>query len=136
MERRAHGRARARGGGARAGALSARIAGAVGLDAAAHCAKQCIQILGGIGFTWEHDAHLYLKRAMANLQLVAGGDVGGLEHDVASLAVAGARRDLAADLPPEAESLRERDPRRRGRGGGRRRCRRPRSGAPRWPRRG
>ena len=26
-------------------------------------AKQCIQILGGIGFTWEHDAHFYLKRA-------------------------------------------------------------------------
>ncbi len=87
-------------------ALSARIAGAIGLEAAAHCAKQCIQILGGIGFTWEHDAHLYLKRAMANLQLAAGGDVGGLELDVASLAVAGARRNLAADLPPEAESVR------------------------------
>ncbi|MBV8463814.1 MAG: acyl-CoA/acyl-ACP dehydrogenase, partial [Acidimicrobiales bacterium] len=86
--------------------LSARIAGAVGLDAAAHCAKQCIQILGGIGFTWEHDAHLYLKRAMANLQLAAGGDVGRLEHDITSLAVSGARRDLVADLPPEAESLR------------------------------
>ena len=83
------------------------IAGAIGLDAAAHCAKQCIQILGGIGFTWEHDAHLYLKRAMANLQLTAGGDVGGLEHDVAALAVAGARRNLVADLPPEAEPLRE-----------------------------
>jgi alkylation response protein AidB-like acyl-CoA dehydrogenase len=92
---------------ARSDALSARIAGAIGLDAAAHCAKQCIQILGGIGFTWEHDAHLYLKRAMANLQLAAGGDVGGLEQDVAALAVAGARRDLTADLPPEAESLRE-----------------------------
>jgi alkylation response protein AidB-like acyl-CoA dehydrogenase len=86
--------------------LSARIAGAVGLDAAAHCAKQCIQTLGGIGFTWEHDAHLYLKRAMANLQLVAGGDVGSLELEVEALAVAGARRNLAADLPPEAESLR------------------------------
>ena len=86
--------------------LSARIAGAIGLEAAAHCAKQCIQTLGGIGFTWEHDAHLYLKRAMANLQLVAGGDVGSLELDVAALAVAGARRNLAADLPTEAESLR------------------------------
>jgi alkylation response protein AidB-like acyl-CoA dehydrogenase len=86
--------------------LSARIAGAIGLDAAAHCAKQCIQTLGGIGFTWEHDAHLYLKRAMANLQLVAGGDVGSLELEVEALAVAGARRNLAAELPPEAESLR------------------------------
>ncbi len=87
--------------------LSARIAGAVALGAAAHCAKECIQLLGGIGFTWEHDAHLYLKRAMANLQLVAGGDVGALEHEVAALAIAGARRNLAADLPAEAESLRQ-----------------------------
>ena len=87
--------------------LSARIAGAVALGAAAHCAKECIQLLGGIGFTWEHEAHLYLKRAMANLQLVAGGDVGALEHEVAALAIAGSRRNLAADLPPEAESLRE-----------------------------
>jgi alkylation response protein AidB-like acyl-CoA dehydrogenase len=87
--------------------LSARIAGAVALEAAAHCAKQCIQILGGIGFTWEHDAHLYLKRAMANLQLIAGGDVGALEHEVTALAVGGARRNLAADLPPEADVLRD-----------------------------
>lgn len=34
-------------------------------------AKQTIQILGGIGYTWEHDAHLYLKRAKA-AQLLAG----------------------------------------------------------------
>ena len=44
---------------------------------------------------------------MANLQLFAGGDVGALEHEVAALALAGARRNLAADLPPEAESLRD-----------------------------
>ncbi len=86
--------------------VAARIAGAVALGEAARCAKQCIQILGGIGFTWEHDAHFYLKRAMANLQLVAGGDVGALEHEVAGLAIAGARRNLAADLPAEADSLR------------------------------
>ena len=87
--------------------LSARIAGAVALGAAAHCAKECIQLLGGIGFTWEHDAHFYLKRAMANLLVFAAGDVGALEHEVAALAIAGARRNLAADLPAEAESLRE-----------------------------
>jgi alkylation response protein AidB-like acyl-CoA dehydrogenase len=87
--------------------LSARIAGAVALEAAAHCAKECIQLLGGIGFTWEHDAHFYLKRAMANLLLFTAGDVGALEHEVAALAIAGARRNLAADLPAEAESLRD-----------------------------
>jgi alkylation response protein AidB-like acyl-CoA dehydrogenase len=85
-------------------ALSAQVAGALSLDAAAHCAKQCVQVLGGIGFTWEHDAHFYLKRAMATRQLLA--DVGSLEDSVTALALAGARRGLSADLPPEAESRR------------------------------
>ncbi len=31
-----------------------------------HCAGENIQIHGGIGFTWEHDAHLYLKRARSS----------------------------------------------------------------------
>ena len=88
-------------------ALSAAIAGDIALEAAAHCAKKCIQILGGIGFTWEHDAHFYLKRAMANLQLVTGGDIGELDHEVAALAVGGARRNLTADLPEEAEAFRQ-----------------------------
>lgn len=30
-----------------------------------HCAAETIQIHGGIGFTWEHAAHLYFKRAKA-----------------------------------------------------------------------
>ncbi len=88
-------------------ALSAAIAGDIALEAAMHCAKKCIQILGGIGFTWEHDAHFYLKRAMANLQLVTGGDIGALDHEVAALAVGGARRNLTADLPEEAEAFRQ-----------------------------
>ena len=33
-------------------------------------ATECLQILGGIGFTWEHDLHLHLKRAMADRQLM------------------------------------------------------------------
>jgi alkylation response protein AidB-like acyl-CoA dehydrogenase len=31
-----------------------------------HCASENIQVHGGIGFTWEHSAHLYFKRAQAN----------------------------------------------------------------------
>lgn len=31
-----------------------------------HCASDNIQIHGGIGFTWEHDAHLYFKRAKSS----------------------------------------------------------------------
>ncbi|HEX6521216.1 MAG TPA: acyl-CoA dehydrogenase family protein [Streptosporangiaceae bacterium] len=37
---------------------------AMALDDAVENAKDCIQVLGGIGFTWEHDAHLYLRRAV------------------------------------------------------------------------
>jgi alkylation response protein AidB-like acyl-CoA dehydrogenase len=33
---------------------------------AVHAAEECIQLHGGIGMTWEHPAHLYLKRAKAN----------------------------------------------------------------------
>jgi alkylation response protein AidB-like acyl-CoA dehydrogenase len=85
-------------------ALCAQMAGAAGLEAAAHCAKQCIQVLGGIGFTWEHDAHLYLRRAMATRQLLA--DVGALRHSVAGLAMAGTRRGRTSELPPEADGVR------------------------------
>jgi alkylation response protein AidB-like acyl-CoA dehydrogenase len=31
-----------------------------------HAAAENIQIHGGIGFTWEHDAHLYFKRAKSS----------------------------------------------------------------------
>jgi alkylation response protein AidB-like acyl-CoA dehydrogenase len=35
-------------------------------DAAVLAAQECVQLHGGIGFTWEHPAHLYLKRAKAD----------------------------------------------------------------------
>jgi len=40
------------------------------VDDAVENAKDCIQVLGGIGFTWEHDAHLYLRRALTLRQLL------------------------------------------------------------------
>ena len=45
--------------------LAAARAKASASDAAVFCAQSNIQVHGGIGFTWEHDAHLYLKRARA-----------------------------------------------------------------------
>jgi alkylation response protein AidB-like acyl-CoA dehydrogenase len=35
-------------------------------EAAVAAAQECVQMHGGIGFTWEHPAHLYLKRAKAS----------------------------------------------------------------------
>jgi alkylation response protein AidB-like acyl-CoA dehydrogenase len=61
-------------------------------------------VLGGIGFTWEHDAHLYLRRAMSLRQLFGGG--GPWRRATARAALAGTRRELTLDLPPEAEALR------------------------------
>ena len=34
-------------------------------DAYVHCAGECLQIHGGVGFSWEYDVHLYFKRAHA-----------------------------------------------------------------------
>ena len=47
----------------------ASLAYAYAADAYARIAGDSILIHGAIGFTWEHDAHLYLKRALLNQQL-------------------------------------------------------------------
>jgi 3-oxochol-4-en-24-oyl-CoA dehydrogenase len=78
------------------GSLSAPAAAAVALDAAVANAKDCVQVLGGIGFTWEHDAHLYLRRAVAARQLAGGG--ARWRRRVADRALAGARRTLTAGV--------------------------------------
>jgi alkylation response protein AidB-like acyl-CoA dehydrogenase len=44
----------------------ASLAKAYCSDAYVHCAAENIQIHGGIGFTWEHPAHLYFKRAKSS----------------------------------------------------------------------
>ena len=70
--------------------LTAAAAAALALDDAVDNAKDCIQVLGGIGFTWEHDAHLYLRRALA-LRALLGGSAPWRAR-VTGLARAGARR--------------------------------------------
>jgi alkylation response protein AidB-like acyl-CoA dehydrogenase len=45
---------------------AALIAKAQAADTFTACAQWNIQVHGGIGFTWEHDAHLYLRRAKAD----------------------------------------------------------------------
>jgi alkylation response protein AidB-like acyl-CoA dehydrogenase len=46
--------------------VAVAIAKAYCSEAAVHAAQECVQLHGGIGFTWEHPAHLYLKRAKAD----------------------------------------------------------------------
>jgi len=46
-------------------AATARMAAAVCVEGAFANARDCIQVHGGIGFTWEHPAHLFYRRAAA-----------------------------------------------------------------------
>ena len=39
-------------------------------DAAARVAKEAVQLHGGIGFTWEHDAHVFVRRIQSGRQLL------------------------------------------------------------------
>ena len=49
---------------------AAAVAKSFASDIFAKCAGDAIQLHGGIGFTWEHDAHLYFKRARASANLL------------------------------------------------------------------
>jgi alkylation response protein AidB-like acyl-CoA dehydrogenase len=94
----------ARGGAEDEVALAAAVAGAIAPAAYAECAQGCVQVHGGIGFTWEHDAHLFLRRAMATRQLLGGAEPW---HDlVVERARGGARRSMTVDLPAEADAPR------------------------------
>ena len=84
--------------------VSIAAAAALAFDAAYENGKDCVQTLGGIGFTWEHDAHVYLRRAMSLRQLTGAPDEWRIR--AARAAMTGARRRLATDLPPEAEAIR------------------------------
>jgi len=72
--------------------LAAAMARAYAGDAGWRVTASALQVHGGIGFTWEHDLHWFLKRARANRNLYASGRV--LRDRVAELA--GLTRDAAA----------------------------------------
>ncbi|MDT5137604.1 MAG: 3-oxochol-4-en-24-oyl-CoA dehydrogenase [Mycobacterium sp.] len=86
-------------------AIAAALAASVGIAAAKANVRDCIQVLGGIGCTWEHDAHLYLRRAHG-----IGRFLGGAEHwlrRVAALTQDGVRRQLGIDLTEVEEQRAE-----------------------------
>jgi alkylation response protein AidB-like acyl-CoA dehydrogenase len=83
--------------------IAVAVASAVGIDAEKLNARDCIQVLGGIGITWEHDAHLYMRRAYANAQFLGGRPkwlrrTAGLTRD-------GLRRQLFVDVA-DADDIR------------------------------
>ncbi len=82
---------------------TAAIAAVLAVNAAASNASLNIQVHGGIGFTWEHDAHLYLRRAAA---IAAVLDTERAAIEVTDLVRGGVRRAAAIELPAEAEPIR------------------------------
>ncbi|MDT0492371.1 acyl-CoA dehydrogenase family protein [Streptomyces griseus] len=64
--------------------LAVAVAQAYCSGVAVHAAEECVQLHGGIGMTWEHPAHLYLKRAKADS--IAYGTAGRHREAVAELA--------------------------------------------------
>lgn len=85
-------------------AFAADVVAAIAFDGAVEVAKSCIQVLGGIGFTFEHDAHLYLRRALA-LRAIAGAGDAAAERLTAA-AVAGVRRRVHLDLDGRDQPIR------------------------------
>jgi alkylation response protein AidB-like acyl-CoA dehydrogenase len=56
-------------------AVAARTALAAASDAADAVTRDALQVHGGIGFTWEHPSHVYLKRARARRSLLGSPEV-------------------------------------------------------------
>ncbi len=84
-------------------ALTAAQAATLAFGPYVNNAQLNIQVHGGIGFTWEHDAHLYLRRALVlNALLASPKD----PEDVTASAARGVTRGISLDLPEEAEAIR------------------------------
>jgi alkylation response protein AidB-like acyl-CoA dehydrogenase len=85
-------------------AFAADVAEVTCFDGAVAVAKSCIQVLGGVGFTYEHDVHLYLRRALALRGLVGDADAAALR--LTTRAVDGVRRTVEVDLEGRDASVR------------------------------
>ena len=81
------------------------VAATTCFDGAVEVAKACIQVLGGIGFTFEHDAHLYLRRAVALRALV--GDPGQYAASLSRRAASGVRRTGRIDFAGQDAEFRD-----------------------------
>jgi alkylation response protein AidB-like acyl-CoA dehydrogenase len=74
--------------------LAASIAKAYASDAGWRVPDAAIQVHGGIGFTWEHDLHFFLKRGKANAAMF--GDAKWHRDRVADAVLAGAAAPVPA----------------------------------------
>jgi 3-oxochol-4-en-24-oyl-CoA dehydrogenase len=96
--------ARAAGTGGDQLSYAAAAAATLAAPAADLCANLNTQVHGGIAITWEHDAHLYMRRATTLLHYL---DATVAAEELTDLTRSGVVREKAIELPPEAEAIRD-----------------------------
>ena len=85
--------------------FAAAVAATLAPVAAQHCAQDCIQVHGGIGFTWEHDTNVYYRRAI--VLAAAFGRHADYPQQVVDTATTTGMRSIDIDLDPDTQKLRE-----------------------------
>ena len=83
---------------------AAAAAATLAAPAADLCANLNTQVHGGIAITWEHDAHLYMRRATTLLHYL---DATGAAEELTDVTRRGVAREKTVELPPEADAIRE-----------------------------
>ena len=84
--------------------FAAAVAATLAPAAAQHCAQDCIQVHGGIGFTWEHDTNVYYRHTLG--LVAAFGRSTEYPQRVFDTATTTGMRPLDIDLDPDTEKLR------------------------------
>jgi len=85
--------------------FAAAVAAAHALETQIFNAEKNVQLHGGVAFTWEHDAHLYLRRARTLAAVMADG--ADPLVDVVDAQRSGQAHGASFTLPPEAEDYRQ-----------------------------
>src|SRR5882757_6864267 len=85
--------------------FAAAVAATLAPVAAQQCAQDCIQVHGGIGFTWEHDTNVYYRRAI--VLAACFGRAADYPQQVVDVATTTGMRSIDIDLDPDTEKLRD-----------------------------
>lgn len=84
--------------------FAAAVAATLAPTAAQRCTQDCIQVHGGIGFTWEHDTNVYYRRAL--MLAACFGRASEYPQRVVDTATTTGTRAVDIDLDPETQALR------------------------------
>src|SRR6202011_1190241 len=84
--------------------FAAAVAAPLAPAAAQRCTQDCIQVHGGIGYTWEHDTNVYYRRAL--ILAASFGRKSDYPQRVVDTATGTGMRELNIDLDPDTEKRR------------------------------